>query len=87
MSKDGRGRNSSLSEKPVRSRPRRLVDWINLPDVGKDHWHRNENRKQSQVNRIAATKRKPRQGPPGGYSHCACSRFSPFFTFSSLESS
>jgi len=29
MSKDERGRNSSLSEKPVRSRPRRLVDWIN----------------------------------------------------------
>ena len=29
MSKDERGRNSSFSEKPVRSRPRRLVDWIN----------------------------------------------------------
>jgi hypothetical protein len=29
MSKDERSRNSSLSEKPVRSRPRRLVDWIN----------------------------------------------------------
>jgi hypothetical protein len=29
MSKDEGGRNSSFSEKPVRSRPRRLVDWIN----------------------------------------------------------
>ena len=28
MSKDEGGRNSSFSEKPVRSRPRRLVDWI-----------------------------------------------------------
>jgi len=38
MSKDAGSRNSSLSEKPVPSRPRRLVDWINLPDVRKDHW-------------------------------------------------
>src|SRR5215472_19018567 len=30
MSKDEGGRNSSFSEKPVRPRPRRLVDWINL---------------------------------------------------------
>jgi len=30
MSKDEGGRNSSFSEKPVRSRSRRLVDWINL---------------------------------------------------------
>src|SRR5262250_3332350 len=30
MSKDEGGRNSSFSEKPVRSHPRRLVDWINL---------------------------------------------------------
>jgi len=30
MSKDEGGRNSSLCEKPVRPRPRRLVDWINL---------------------------------------------------------
>ena len=29
MSKDEGGRNSSFSEKPVRSRLRRLVDWIN----------------------------------------------------------
>ena len=29
MSKDEGGRNSSFSEKPVRSRPRRLADWIN----------------------------------------------------------
>jgi hypothetical protein len=29
MSKDEGGRNSSFSEKPVRSHPRRLVDWIN----------------------------------------------------------
>ena len=37
MSKDERGRNSSLSEKPVRSSPRRLVDWINLPGAKKVH--------------------------------------------------
>jgi RNA-directed DNA polymerase len=37
MSKDERGWNSSLSEKPVRSRPRRLVDWINLTDAKKVH--------------------------------------------------
>ena len=30
MSKDERGWNSSLKEKPVCSRPRRLVDWLNL---------------------------------------------------------
>jgi len=30
MSKDEGGRNSSFCEKPVRPRPRRLVDWINL---------------------------------------------------------
>src|SRR5499427_7957181 len=29
MSKDEGGRNRSFSEKPVRTRPRRLVDWIN----------------------------------------------------------
>ena len=29
MSKEEGGRNSSLSEKPVRPRPRRLVEWIN----------------------------------------------------------
>ena len=28
MSKDEGGRNSSFCEKPVRPRPRRLVDWI-----------------------------------------------------------
>jgi hypothetical protein len=37
MSKDEGGRNSSLSEKPVRSRLRRLADWINLTDVKKVH--------------------------------------------------
>ena len=37
MSKDERGRNSSFSEKPVRSRLRRLVDWINLTDAKKIH--------------------------------------------------
>jgi RNA-directed DNA polymerase len=37
MSKDERGRNSSLSEKPVRSRPRRLADWINLTGAKKVH--------------------------------------------------
>jgi len=37
MSKDEGGWNSSLSEKPVRSRPRRLVDWINLMDAKKVH--------------------------------------------------
>src|ERR1700751_6160831 len=37
MSKDEGGRNSSLSEKPVRSRLRRLVDWINLTGVKKIH--------------------------------------------------
>ena len=37
MSKDEGGRNSSFSEKPVRSRPRRLVDWINLTDAKKVH--------------------------------------------------
>ena len=37
MSKDEGGRNSSLSEKPVRSRRRRLVDWINLTGVKKVH--------------------------------------------------
>jgi hypothetical protein len=30
MSKDAGGRNSSFREKPVRPRPRRLVEWINL---------------------------------------------------------
>src|SRR5215471_5551609 len=37
MSKDERGWNSSLSEKPVRSRPKRLVDWINLTGAKKVH--------------------------------------------------
>jgi RNA-directed DNA polymerase len=37
MSKEERCRNSSLSEKPVRSQPRRLVDWINLTDARKVH--------------------------------------------------
>src|SRR6266852_3479943 len=37
MSKDERGRNSSFSEKPVRSRLRRLVDWINPTDTKKVH--------------------------------------------------
>ncbi len=37
MSKDEGGWNSSLSEKPVRSRPRRLVDWINLTGAKKVH--------------------------------------------------
>jgi group II intron reverse transcriptase/maturase len=37
MSKDEGGWNSSLSEKPVRSRPRRLVDWISLAGGKKVH--------------------------------------------------
>ena len=37
VSKDEGGRNSSFSEKPVRSRLRRLVDWINLTGVKKVH--------------------------------------------------
>jgi len=37
MSKDKGGRSSSFSEKPVRPRPRRLVDWINLTDAKKVH--------------------------------------------------
>jgi len=37
MSKDEGGRNSSFSEKPVRSRPRRLVDWINPTGAKKIH--------------------------------------------------
>jgi len=37
MSKDEGGRNSSLSEKPVRSRLRRLADWINLTGAKKVH--------------------------------------------------
>ena len=37
MSKDEGGWNSSFSEKPVRSRLRRLVDWINLTDAKKVH--------------------------------------------------
>jgi RNA-directed DNA polymerase len=37
MSKDEGGRNSSLSEKPVRSHLRRLVDGINLTGVKKVH--------------------------------------------------
>jgi RNA-directed DNA polymerase len=37
MSKDEGRWNSSLSEKPVRSRPRRLVDWINLAGGKKVH--------------------------------------------------
>jgi len=37
MSKEERGWNSSLSEKPVRSRLRRLVDWINLMGAKKVH--------------------------------------------------
>jgi RNA-directed DNA polymerase len=37
MSKDEGGRNSSFSEKPVRSRPRRLVDWINPTGAKKVH--------------------------------------------------
>ena len=37
MSKEERGRNSSFSEKPVRSRPRRLADWINLTGARKVH--------------------------------------------------
>jgi hypothetical protein len=35
--KDEGGRNSSFSEKPVRSRLRRLVDWINLTGAKKVH--------------------------------------------------
>src|SRR5215468_8230644 len=37
MSKDERGRNSSFSEKPVHSRPRKLADWINLTGAKKVH--------------------------------------------------
>ena len=37
MSKGEGGRNSSFSEKPVRSRPRRLVDWINPTGTKKVH--------------------------------------------------
>src|SRR5437588_8199405 len=37
MSKDEGGRNSSFSEKPVRSRRRRLVDWINPTGAKKVH--------------------------------------------------
>ncbi len=37
MSKDEGGRNSSFSEKPVRSRPRKLVDWINPTGAKKVH--------------------------------------------------
>jgi hypothetical protein len=37
MSKDERGRDSSFSEKPVRSRPRRLADWINPSGTRKVH--------------------------------------------------
>jgi len=37
MSKDGGGRNSSFSEKPVRSHRRRLADWINLTGAKKVH--------------------------------------------------
>jgi group II intron reverse transcriptase/maturase len=37
MSKDEGGWNSSLREKPVRSRLRRLVDWINLTGAKKVH--------------------------------------------------
>ena len=37
VSKDEGGRNSSFSEKPVRSRRRRLVDWINLTGAKKVH--------------------------------------------------
>src|SRR6516162_2430537 len=37
MSKDEGGRNSSFSEKPVRPRLRRLVDWINLTGAKKVH--------------------------------------------------
>jgi group II intron reverse transcriptase/maturase len=37
MSKEEKGRNSSFSEKPVRSRLRRLVDWINLTGAKKVH--------------------------------------------------
>ena len=37
MSKEEKGWNSSLSEKPVRSPLRRLVDWINLTGAKKVH--------------------------------------------------
>jgi len=37
MSKGEGGRNSSFSEKPVRPRPRRLVDWINPTGAKKAH--------------------------------------------------
>jgi RNA-directed DNA polymerase len=37
MSKDEGGRNSSFSEKPVRSRPRRLANWINPTGTKKVH--------------------------------------------------
>jgi len=37
MSKDEGGWNSSFSEKPVRSRPRRLADWINPTGAEKVH--------------------------------------------------
>jgi len=37
MSKEEEGRNSSFSEKPVRPRPRRLVDWINPTGAKKVH--------------------------------------------------
>ena len=39
MSKDEGGWNSSFSEKPVRSRLRRLVDWINLTGSGDAFGH------------------------------------------------
>src|ERR1700745_3419143 len=52
MSKDERGWNSSSKEKPVRSRPRRLADWINLTGAKKVH---------SLIDKVY--KRKNREGP------------------------
>src|SRR5262249_38987833 len=39
MSKDEGGRNSSFSEKPVRPRPRRLVDCLNLTGAKRVPFH------------------------------------------------
>jgi hypothetical protein len=58
MSKDEGGWNSSLSEKPVRSRLRRLVDWINLAGAKKVHSLIDKVYKRKNLCRSSPTNRK-----------------------------
>jgi hypothetical protein len=69
MSKEEKSRNSSFSEKPVRSRLGRLVDWINLTGAKKVHslidkTDRGTKSALARVGRVLQTRPRPQTLPP-----------------------